>query len=228
MTALPVEPQTMADVERAREAHLRLRAMPCAPQAPERPRPRAVRGVGLPVGRIHWELPRQPRPEEALSPAHDEADDAELAEHDSMDAQDPVHDDGMDALGLIEADLVEAPPPRAKATAAQTDEEHQGERRRVSIDLIIRTVAEHSYITVHDLMSNRRTHNIVMPRQVVMFLAKDMTLFSLPSIGRLMGGRDHTTILHAVRKVERIMRVDHQFAENVERLKAEILRRAGA
>jgi hypothetical protein len=59
-----------------------------------------------------------------------------------------------------------------------------------------------------DLMSARRTANIVLPRQVVMYLAKTLTPFSLPHIGRRLGGKDHTTVLHAVRKIEKRRQTD--------------------
>ena len=67
---------------------------------------------------------------------------------------------------------------------------------------IIRAVSAHSRIPVRDLISARRTANVVRPRQVAMYLARVLTLRSLPDIGRRFGNRDHTTILHAVRKIQ--------------------------
>lgn len=180
MTALPVEPQTMADVERAREAHRRLWSAPSVPQAPDLPRPRAMRG-GLPAGRIEW-----------------------------------------------------GPPPGIKITAVSVvgatlvDDEEGPEEGRVTIDLIARVVAQFHGISAADLMSHRRIRPLLRPRQIAMFLAKEMTPLSVNSIARLMDGRDHTTILHALRVVGERIASDPQVAARVEAIRAKILRRAGA
>src|SRR5690606_14521056 len=73
-----------------------------------------------------------------------------------------------------------------------------GEPKRVRIEDIQRIVARHYNVSKTELLSNRRTRTIVKPRQVAMYLAKVMTPRSLPEIGRRFGGRDHTTVLHAV------------------------------
>ena len=73
-----------------------------------------------------------------------------------------------------------------------------------------------------DLLSSRRTANVVRPRQVAMYLAKILTLRSLPEIGRRFGGRDHTTVLHAVRKIETLAGNDSAFAEEIEALKRQL------
>jgi chromosomal replication initiator protein len=70
-----------------------------------------------------------------------------------------------------------------------------------------------------DLLSSRRTANVVRPRQIAMYLAKTLTLRSLPEIGRRFGGRDHTTVLHAVRKIEGLVSGDKVLAEEIEVLK---------
>ncbi|MGB6503695.1 MAG: helix-turn-helix domain-containing protein, partial [Xanthobacteraceae bacterium] len=67
-----------------------------------------------------------------------------------------------------------------------------------------------------------RTANVVRPRQVAMYLAKVLTLRSLPEIGRRFGGRDHTTVLHAVRKIENLASNDSAFAEEIEGLKRQL------
>jgi chromosomal replication initiator protein len=72
---------------------------------------------------------------------------------------------------------------------------------QVTVELIQKTVAEYYKIKVSDMYSKRRPSNIAAPRQVAMYLAKEMTQKSLPEIGELFGGRDHTTVLHAVRKI---------------------------
>ena len=71
-------------------------------------------------------------------------------------------------------------------------------------------------------LSSRRTANVVRPRQVAMYLAKILTLRSLPEIGRRFGGRDHTTVLHAVRKIETLAGNDSALAEEIEALKRQL------
>ena len=70
-----------------------------------------------------------------------------------------------------------------------------------------------------DILSSRRTAVVVKPRQVAMFLAKTLTMRSLPEIGRRFGGRDHTTVLHAVRKIEALAQTDSALREEIELLK---------
>jgi chromosomal replication initiator protein len=91
--------------------------------------------------------------------------------------------------------------------------------RKVTIDEIIRKVADHYNLRLTDMLSPRRTRSVARPRQVAMFLAKSLTSKSLPEIGRRFGGRDHTTVIHAVRKVEELRSVDNQIAEDVELLR---------
>ena len=73
-----------------------------------------------------------------------------------------------------------------------------------------------------DMRSARRTANIVRPRQVAMYLAKTLTLRSLPEIGRRFGGRDHTTVLHAVRKITALVAKDVALCNEVEMLKHQL------
>ena len=93
------------------------------------------------------------------------------------------------------------------------------ERRKVRIEDIQRVVAQHYNIPKNEMLSNRRTRTVVRPRQIAMYLAKIMTLRSLPEIGRRFGGRDHTTILHAVRKVEELKGDDAKLAKEIELLR---------
>src|SRR6266699_2956293 len=93
------------------------------------------------------------------------------------------------------------------------------EPRRVKIEEIQRIVARQYNVSRADLLSSRRTANVVRPRQVAMYLAKTLTLRSLPEIGRRFGGRDHTTVLHAVRKIETLVGNDTATADEVELLK---------
>ena len=96
------------------------------------------------------------------------------------------------------------------------------EPKRVKIEDIQRVVARHYNVSRGDLLSSRRTANVVRPRQVAMYLAKTLTLRSLPEIGRRFGGRDHTTVLHAVRKIENLVGNDTILAEEIEGLKRQL------
>jgi chromosomal replication initiator protein len=94
-----------------------------------------------------------------------------------------------------------------------------GEPKRVRIEDIQRVVARHYNVSKTELLSNRRTRTIVKPRQVAMYLSKVMTPRSLPEIGRRFGGRDHTTVLHAVRKIEDLSGTDNNLAQELELLR---------
>jgi chromosomal replication initiator protein len=96
------------------------------------------------------------------------------------------------------------------------------EPKRVRIEDIQRVVARQYNVSRADLLSSRRTANVVRPRQVAMYLAKILTLRSLPEIGRRFGGRDHTTVLHAVRKIEALAGTDSNFAGEIEALKRQL------
>jgi chromosomal replication initiator protein len=96
------------------------------------------------------------------------------------------------------------------------------EPKRVKIEDIQRVVARQYNVSRSDLLSSRRTANVVRPRQVAMYLAKTLTLRSLPEIGRRFGGRDHTTVLHAVRKIEALVSKDTTLADEVELLKRQL------
>lgn len=91
--------------------------------------------------------------------------------------------------------------------------------RRVTIDEIQKRVAEHFNIRLADMSSTRRARAVARPRQVAMYLAKQLTARSLPEIGRKFGGRDHTTVMHAVKKVEELRTSDPSFAEDVDLLR---------
>ena len=91
--------------------------------------------------------------------------------------------------------------------------------RRVTIEEIQKKVSEHFNIRVSDMYSARRARSVARPRQIAMYLSKQLTSRSLPEIGRKFGGRDHTTVMHAVKKVEELCLVDQDFGEDVELLK---------
>jgi chromosomal replication initiator protein len=90
--------------------------------------------------------------------------------------------------------------------------------RMVNVDNIQKTVAEYFKIRVADLLSDKRTRTITRPRQIAMALAKDLTNHSLPEIGQMFGGRDHTTVLHATRKVLELKESDSKFLEDYSNL----------
>ena len=91
--------------------------------------------------------------------------------------------------------------------------------RRVTIEDIQRRVAEHFNIRMADMHSPRRARAVARPRQVAMYLCKQLTARSLPEIGRKFGGRDHTTVMHAVRRVEELSQMDAALAEDVDLLR---------
>ncbi len=93
------------------------------------------------------------------------------------------------------------------------------EPRRIRIEDIQKVVATHYNVSKHDLLSARRTRAIVRPRQIAMYLAKTMTPRSFPEIGKRFGGRDHTTVLHAVRKVEELAAADEALKQEIELLR---------
>ena len=91
--------------------------------------------------------------------------------------------------------------------------------RRVSVEEIQRKVAEYFNIRFNDMISVRRSRVVARPRQVAMYLSKSFTPKSLPEIGRMFGGRDHTTVMHAIKKVQELCKVDPSFAEHIKVLK---------
>lgn len=94
----------------------------------------------------------------------------------------------------------------------------RGGEKRVTVDDIQKATAEHFRLKQADLLSERRTRALARPRQAAMWLAKQLTTRSLPDIGRRFGGRDHTTVLHAVRRIDALRPVDPQLAQDLETL----------
>ncbi len=91
--------------------------------------------------------------------------------------------------------------------------------RRITIEEIQKKVAAHFNIKLNEMTSQRRAREVARPRQIAMYLAKQLTSRSLPEIGRKFGGRDHTTVLHAVRKVEELRSTDSAFADDLDLLR---------
>src|SRR5438874_3258789 len=98
----------------------------------------------------------------------------------------------------------------------------QGEAAAVSIDRIQELVCERFAVTLAELTGDRRSQNIVYPRQVAMYLARELTDSSLPKIGREFGGRDHTTVIHATSKIARLIREDRSVYNLVQELTARV------
>nr|WP_237264502.1 chromosomal replication initiator protein DnaA [Thiomicrorhabdus immobilis] len=88
------------------------------------------------------------------------------------------------------------------------------QQKMVTLENIQKTVADYYKIRVADILSKRRSRNVARPRQIAMGIAKELTNHSLPEIGDAFGGRDHTTVLHAVRKVKELRETDHHIDED--------------
>ncbi len=92
-------------------------------------------------------------------------------------------------------------------------------QKNITVEEIIRKVAEHYHLKVNDILSARRARAVARPRQIAMYLSKNLTSKSLPDIGRRFGGRDHTTVIHAIRKITELKETDAAIAEDVELLR---------
>jgi chromosomal replication initiator protein len=160
---------------------------------------------------------------------------AARAHHASFDVPAPVLDylaraithNGRDLEGAINRLLAHSKLNNQPVTLEMAEREVRDlirpqEPKRIKIEDIQRVVARQYNVSRSDLLSSRRTANVVRPRQVAMYLAKTLTLRSLPEIGRRFGGRDHTTVLHAVRKIEALVAKDVGLSEEVESLKRQL------
>ncbi len=94
-----------------------------------------------------------------------------------------------------------------------------GDQRRIKIEDILRVVSRHFGVSKGDLLSQRRHRSVVWPRQVGMYLAKQLTARSLPEIGRRFGNRDHTTVIHAIRKIEGELSANQRLRDELDDLK---------
>ncbi|MCI0465717.1 MAG: chromosomal replication initiator protein DnaA [Beijerinckiaceae bacterium] len=124
---------------------------------------------------------------------------------------------------LAHASLNGAPISMETAELAIRDLVRTPEPKRVKIEDIQKLVATHFNVSRADILSSRRTASVVRPRQIAMYLAKVLTPRSLPEIGRRFGGRDHTTVLHAVRKISGLVTSDGALSEEIELLKRMLL-----
>ena len=98
------------------------------------------------------------------------------------------------------------------------------EPRRIKIEDILRIVSRHFAVSKQDILSQRRHRSVVRPRQIGMYLAKHLTSRSLPEIGRRFGDRDHTTVLHAIRKIDREVGENPRLKDEIEELKRQLSR----
>ena len=160
---------------------------------------------------------------------------AARAHHSSFDVPAPVLDylartithNGRDLEGAVNRLLAHSKLNATPVTLEMAEREVRDlvrpqEPKRIKIEDIQRVVARQYNVSRADLLSSRRTANGVRPRQVAMYLAKTLTLRSLPEIGRRFGGRDHTTVLHAVRKIEALVAKDTALSDEVELLKRQL------
>src|SRR6201994_5008165 len=160
---------------------------------------------------------------------------AARAHHASFDVPAPVLDylartithNGRDLEGAVNRLLAHSKLNATPVTLEMAEREVRDlirpqEPKRIKIEDIQRVVARQYNVSRSALLSSRRTANVVRPRQVAMYLAKTLTLRSLPEIGRRFGGRDHTTVLHAVRKIEALVSKDVSLSDEVDSLKRQL------
>lgn len=97
-----------------------------------------------------------------------------------------------------------------------------------AVKYIVSVVAAFYNVSVRDILSQRRSRDVMKPRQIAMYLAKTLTIRSLPEIGRIIGGRDHTTILHGVRKITRELEKDRELARDIAQITRVLMESAHA
>ena len=95
--------------------------------------------------------------------------------------------------------------------------------KSVNVELIQNLVASHFNLNIQELLSPRRSRSLARPRQIAMYLAKKLTTNSLPDIGRKFSNRDHTTVIHAVKKINELIKKDNEIRENIIEIKKKLL-----
>ena len=93
----------------------------------------------------------------------------------------------------------------------------------VNVESIQNLVASHFNLSIHELLSQRRSRILARPRQIAMYLAKQHTTNSLPDIGRKFSNRDHTTVIHAVKKIDELIKKDNEIRQSVIEIKKKLL-----
>jgi len=189
----------------------------------ERVRSRLAGGLSVEIGLLDEAL-RLKILEARISAARSQNPHFELAPQVVAFVAHSIVSNGRDLEGAVNRLIAHSAPGQPmltveQAEAAIRDLIRAREPRRVKIEDIQKLVANHYSVTRADILSSRRTATVVKPRQVAMYLAKALTLRSLPEIGRRFGGRDHTTVLHAVRKIEGLTASNPTMKEEIELLK---------
>jgi chromosomal replication initiator protein len=95
--------------------------------------------------------------------------------------------------------------------------------KNINIDIIQNMVAEHFNLNLQEMLSQRRSRSLARPRQIAMYLSKQYTTKSLPEIGRKFSNRDHTTVIHAVKKIEELIKKDNEIKESIIQLKKNLI-----
>ena len=95
--------------------------------------------------------------------------------------------------------------------------------RVITVDKIQNTVSNYFNVSLNDMLSQRRSRPLARPRQIAMYLAKKMTSRSLPEIGRRFANRDHTTVIHAVKTINRLSQQDDEMKKNISQIKSLLL-----
>ena len=95
--------------------------------------------------------------------------------------------------------------------------------KSVNVELIQNLVASHFNLSIQELLSQRRSRSLARPRQIAMYLAKQYTTNSLPDIGRKFSNRDHTTVIHAIKKIEDLLKKDSEIKQSVNEIKKKFL-----
>jgi len=109
--------------------------------------------------------------------------------------------------------------------AKETLKDILGDRRKdITIELIQKVVAEHSGVKLADMKSSKRLKNLVQARQIAIWLCRDMTKASYPDIGARFGGKDHSTVIYAAKKIDQMMKDDLKLARFVDEIKNELLK----
>ena len=115
----------------------------------------------------------------------------------------------------------------SKITLELTDEALKNilftKKKQVSLEQIIKYTANYFHLSAGDLLAKRRTRDIAFARQVAMYLSRELTDLSLPKIGEEFGGRDHTTVLHAIRKIEAVLQDNSEEKMKVELIKNDLV-----
>ena len=128
------------------------------------------------------------------------------------------------ALNRITAHAeIAATPITIENTRIQLRDMLRSQAKPLTLESITKTVADHYRLTLQDILASTRLRTIARPRQVAMFMAKELTPLSLPEIGKYYGGKDHTTVMYAVRKIRQIMDHEPDFADDMQTLRQKIL-----